>query len=148
MGKALDLSLIWDAVSFPGQAVTTPIKEHSPMTIQATHKPGPKPITYIPLFFRSVPGVENVTTPRQLARLKDYMETDPYDRLPYVRLGSSVPQYDVETERQPSATYAVSVEGRIEVIRLMRDPRAAEKWVGNAGRPWNMAAAFAEQVAS
>lgn len=118
------------------------------MTNQTTRKPGPKPISYIPPFFRSVPGVENVSTPRQLLRLKEFMEAEPEDRAPYIRLGSSVPQYDVETERRPSATYAVSIEGRIEVVRLMKDPRAAHRWMANARRPWNMAAAFAQQVES
>jgi hypothetical protein len=118
------------------------------MTTNTTSKSGPKPITYIPVFFRGIPGIDNVTTPRQLARLKEFMEADPVNRAPYIRLGSSVPQYDIETDRLPSATYAVSIEGRIEVIRLMRDPRAAERWVTNARRPWIMAATFASQVGS
>jgi hypothetical protein len=115
------------------------------MTIQQT-KPGPKPIKYIPQPYRHVPGVERITTPRQLARLRDYLNTSPKQRAPFVRLGASVPPPH-DLTRNSTATYAVTVDGEVSVICLERDPRAAERWVSNPRRPWNMDKAFATRRA-
>jgi hypothetical protein len=113
------------------------------MTANTTSKTGPKPITYIPLQFRHIPGAEHLTTPRQLIRLREYLQTRDSERSAYCRLGASVPPYGPENTRKPTATYAVTVDGVVSIIRLERDPRAAERWVSNPRRSWNMSHDFA-----
>lgn len=106
-------------------------------------KPGPKPITYIPPQFRHISGAEHLTTYRQLIRLREYIQTHPSKRRSYLRLGASVPQYGPNNVRKPSATYAVTIDGEISIIRVEYDPRSAERWVSNARRPWNISRDFA-----
>jgi len=113
------------------------------MSSASQKKPGPKPITYIPSQFRQIAGAEHLTTPGQLVRLREYLQTRESDRSPYCRLGASVPPYGPANTRKPTATYAVTVDGVVSIIRLERDPRAAERWVSNARRPWNMSHEFA-----
>ncbi len=108
-------------------------------------KTGPKPLGYIPPQFRHIEGIENVTTRHQLVRLREYMATVTSKRAPYIRLGASVPPFsDPNNVRIPSATYAVCVDGEIEVIKRNQDPRAAERWFSCNLRPWNIAREFAE----
>ena len=111
-------------------------------------KTGPKPIQYIPEPFRHIKGVDQITTPRQLARLRDYLNTSPNRRDPYVRLGASVPPPGRFTDRKPTSIYAVMVDGEVSVIRREQDPRAAHRWMTNERRPWNMDRAFAMGRAS
>lgn len=113
------------------------------MNTASKKKSGPKPITYIPSQFRHIPGAEHLTTPGQLVRLREYLRTRDSERAAYCRLGASVPPYGPENTRKPSATYAVTIDGVVSIIRLERDPRAAERWVSNARRPWNMSRDFA-----
>lgn len=113
------------------------------MNTASKKKTGPKPITYIPAQFQHLPGAEHLATPGQLVRLREYLQTRDSERPAYCRLGASVPQYGPENTRKPTATYAVTVDGVVSIIRLERDPRAAERWVSNARRPWNMSHEFA-----
>jgi hypothetical protein len=113
------------------------------MNTKSKKKTGPKPITYIPPQFRHIPGAEHLTTHRQLIRLREYLQLRDSERSAYFRLGASVPQYGPENTRKPSATYAVMIDGVVSIIRLEYDPRAAERWVSNARRPWNMSHEFA-----
>lgn len=113
------------------------------MNTTSKKKTGPKPITYIPAQFRHIPGAEHLTTPGQLIRLREYLQMRNSERAAYCRLGASVPPYGPENTRKPSATYAVTVDGEVSIIRLERDPRAAERWISNARRPWNMSREFA-----
>lgn len=112
--------------------------------MKATNKKtGPKPIQYIPEPFRGIDGVEQITTPGQLARLRDYLNTSPSRRAPFVRLGASVPPPGSFSERKPNSTYAVMIDGEVSVIHRVQDPRAAHRWMSNPRRPWNMDKAFA-----
>lgn len=113
------------------------------MNTTTKKKTGPKPIRYIPQPFRHIEGVEQITTPRQLQRLRDYLNKTPSCRPAYVRLGASVPPYGPNNTRKPTATYAVMIDGEVSIILLERDPRAAERWVSNARRAWNMSHDFA-----
>ena len=108
------------------------------------NKPGPKPITYIPPQFCHIEGVDQVTTHRQLRRLREYIQTPAARRAPYVRLGASVPHYGPDNTRRPSATYAVSVDGVVFIIKRSCDPRRAERWFSNSMRPWNLSREFAD----
>ena len=112
------------------------------MNTTSKKKTGPKPIAYIPSQFRNIPGAEHLTTPGQLIRLREYLQTRGPERAAYVRLGASVPQYGPEKTRKPSATYAVAVDSEVSIIRLECDPRAAERWMSNARRPWNLSHRF------
>jgi len=106
-------------------------------------KPGPRPLEYIPLPFRAIEGVEQLTTVRQLENLKAYMETPESERPPCLRIGASVPQYCEYEEKLPTTTYAVTIDGVVSVLKLERDPRSAHKWFMNPRRPWNLSARFA-----
>jgi len=99
---------------------------------------GPKRVEFIPESMRGVAGVEEVTTVKQLVRLQEFVAMAPGERLPFVRLGSSVPAQNGRRELSPSATYAVDVEGRVSVIRKSGDPRRAHIWIQNSLRPWNL----------
>ena len=112
------------------------------MTEKKTTSRGPRRATYIPQQFREIKGVENVSTRNQLLRLRTYVETPAADRAPYVRLGASVPNYRERPGALPHSTYAVSVDGIVEVIHLQMDPRRAEMWFSCRERPWNLAAEF------
>lgn len=105
-------------------------------------KPGPKPITYIPVPFREIEGIEQVTTFRQLKKLEDYLETPSSERPPCVRLGASVPIYYDGVTRKPTVTYDVMVDGEVSVVKMQSDPRAAHKWFLNPRRPWQLSARF------
>ena len=107
-------------------------------------KPGPRPINYIPPQFRDIEGVEQLTTRRQLLRLREYVQTPVVKRAPYVRLGASVPHYGPDNTRRPSATYAVSVDSVVFIIKRSCDPRRAERWFSNSMRPWNLSREFAD----
>lgn len=109
-------------------------------------KPGPKRLDYIPLPFRGIDGVNQLTTVRQLENLKTYMEMTKTERPPCLRIGASVPQFDEEGKKKPTTTYAVTVDGEISVVKLQRDPRSAHKWFMNARRPWNLSARYASAI--
>ena len=107
------------------------------------NKPGPKPLQHIPAAFRQINGVDQITTPGQIARLRDYLNTSPNHRAPFVRLGASVPPPGSFNERKPTSTYAVMIDGEVSVIHLIQDPRAAHRWMSNPRRAWNLDKIFA-----
>ncbi|MEQ8820992.1 MAG: hypothetical protein RLY93_12180 [Sumerlaeia bacterium] len=115
-----------------------------PTQPQPRRKPGPARLTAVPASLREIPGIMHLTTHRQLRRLREYLETPPARRAPFVRLGASVPQFALYPEARPSATYAVFFDGRVEVVRRDQDPRQVEKWMANPMRPWNLEAEFAD----
>ena len=112
-------------------------------TTTAGKKRGPKRLEYIPQPFRHIPGIEEMTTVRQLVKLEEYLATPAEERGHYVRLGASVPQYCEYEEKLPTTTYAVTIDGVVSVLKLERDPRSAHKWFMNPRRPWNLSARFA-----
>lgn len=106
-------------------------------------KPGPKRLEYIPLPFRGIEGVDQLTTVRQLENLKAYLETPESKRPACVRIGASVPQFSEEEPKAPTTTYAVTVDGVVSVVKMECDPRSAHKWFMNPRRPWHLSARFA-----
>jgi len=120
-------------------------KQRSPTMKSSSEKPakqkrirGPKRIEFVPEPMRGIEGVGEVTTVRQLVRLQEYLATAHGQRMPFVRLGASVPAKKGRRKVGPSATYAVDVEGRVAVIRKSGDPRRTHLWVQNERRPWNL----------
>jgi len=109
---------------------------------------GPARIAYIPPQYRDIEGVEQLTTRAQLLRLREYLAQEAERRTAYFRLGASVPNYRKYPGQRPSATYVVSYDGTVEVIRFDGDPRQAEHWFSRANRPWNLAREFAVGVQS
>lgn len=106
---------------------------------QARKKRAPSRIEYIPVDLRGIPGVEQVTTVRQLKRLLEYCHEPQSDRPTFLRLGSSVHSSKLPKRgRKPSATYAVDVDGVVSVIRRIGDPRRMHLWMSNDRRPWNI----------
>lgn len=110
---------------------------------------GPAKLSYLPKEFQHVPGVQKITTPKQLQRLADYMKTPSHLRKPFVRLGCSVRHGKQGSPATTSSTYAVTLDGTVEVLRLDEmDPRSGWKYMQAAGRPWNIAMKFHENLAS
>lgn len=100
---------------------------------------GPRRLEYIPESVRHVEGVEVLTTMQQLTRLKDYLETPPAARAPYIRLGASVYSYERNGAiPPPMATYAVDVDGTVRVFRKNGDPRVLHRWMTRPTRAWNL----------
>lgn len=107
---------------------------------KARKKRAPSRIEYIPVELRGIPGVEQVTTVRQMKRLLEYCHEPQSDRPPFLRLGSSVHSAKLQKRgRKPSATYAVDVDGVVSVIRRIGDPRRMHLWMSNDSRAWNIA---------
>lgn len=106
---------------------------------KARKKRAPSRIEYIPVELRGIPGVEQVTTVRQLRRLLEYCHEPQADRPAFLRLGSSVHSSKLPKRgRKPSATYAVDVDGVVSVIRRIGDPRRMHLWMSNDRRSWNI----------
>lgn len=101
---------------------------------------GPRRLQYIPEGLRGIPGVEQLTTVRQMKRLVEFCHEAQATRPAFVRLGSSVHAAERLTRRRrSSATYAVDVNGAVSVLRRVGDPRRTHLWMSNARRPWNLA---------
>lgn len=107
---------------------------------KARKKRTPSRVEYIPLELRGIPGVEQVTTVRQMKRLLEYCHEPQSDRPAFLRLGSSVHSSKLPKRgRKPSATYAVDVDGVVSVMRRIGDPRRMHLWMSNDRRAWNIA---------
>lgn len=100
---------------------------------------GPRRLEYVPAAFRSIPGVDALTTLRQLEKLKQYLELPVGHRVPFIQLGASVPVRRKGRRRQKSTVvYAVDVDGNISIVYKRQDPRCALKWMQNPRRAWNL----------
>jgi hypothetical protein len=105
---------------------------------------GPAMLSYLPREFQHIPGVQTITTPKQLERLAEYTNTANHLRKPFIRLGCSVRHGRHGRPTTTSSTYAVTIDGTVEVLRFDdMDPRSAHKYVRGAGRAWNISPAFA-----
>lgn len=99
---------------------------------------GPRRIEFVPPALRSVPGVEHLTTARQLNRLGDYLNMAPSARPPFIRLGCSVAHGDRRKSNPPNATWAVTVNGAVSVVYQRKDPRSSWKFMTSPERAWNI----------
>lgn len=108
--------------------------------VKASGQPAPRRLEYIPEDLRGIPGVEELTTVRQMKRLLEYCHEAQAVRPPFVRLGASVhSSMLLKRGRQSSATYAVDVNGAVSVLRRIGDPRRIHLWMSNERRAWNLA---------
>lgn len=117
--------------SSPHAAATTNPKPY--------HSRGRQRLERIPERFRSIPGIEHVTTVRQLRRLYEYLMLDPAARAPFIRLGCSVSHGQARLTNPPTSTWVVTVGNEVRIIHKHGwDPRSAWKWFRNPARPWNI----------
>jgi len=100
---------------------------------------GPARLTRIPEEFQSIPGVSQLTTFGQLQKLIQYLAIPAEKRQGYVRLGCSVQHCPGGKQLPSSSTWAVSIGGAVEVMRIENcDPRSTWKWMTNPAREWNI----------
>lgn len=111
-------------------------------------KRGPRRLEYVPQQFRGIPGIESVDTVQQLTKLKKYMEIPEQDRPAYVRIGCSVSHDRGEDGKviPATSTWAVTVDGKLSIVKKLGDPRSAHKWMSNEGRAWNTYRKFSAET--
>lgn len=102
-------------------------------------KRGPRRLEYLPEKYRNIPGIEHLTTARQLQNLERWLSTPVAHRPVFVKLGCSVSHGEKRHENPPRSTWAAMVNGEPQIIHLVMDPRSAYKWVSCSARPWNIA---------
>jgi len=110
--------------------------EHNP---PANKKRGPRRLEYLPEQYRSISGIEHLTTARQLENLEKWLSTPVGLRPVYVKLGCSVSHGVKRLNNPPRSTWVAIVSGEPKIIHLVMDPRSAYKWVSCSARPWNIA---------
>lgn len=104
-----------------------------------TKKRGPRRLEYLPEEYRGISGIEHLTTARQLENLKTWLTTPIETRPVFIKLGCSVSHGEKRLTNPPSSTWAASVNGKLQIVHIVKDPRSAYKWMGCAARPWNIA---------
>ena len=106
---------------------------------------GPRRLEYLPEKYRSIVGIEHLTTVRQLKNLEEWLSAAVETRATFVKLGCSVAHGEMRVGNPPRSTWVAIVSGQPQIIHLVMDPRSAFKWMSCNARSWNLAEHYEPQ---